>query len=155
LGGRSSRGKASSSSARTTRASAAWRSASIPTATRSFCTGDTSPMGRQEALERYRALPLPDTSMEAWRFTDLAGFDPDSFAQNGHVPGTVTRSGPERPMLDVDVSGLALVGEGGVEIERIPEGIRFEPLSESEDLLGSLVGADDKFTAHNAAAWKH
>jgi Fe-S cluster assembly protein SufD len=112
-------------------------------------------MTRAEAFERYRELPLPDTSMESWRFTDLAGFDPDAFTENGHVPVTGTRTGPERPMLDIDVSGLALVDEGGVEIARSPEGIRFETLSDAEDLLGSLVGADDKFTAHNAASWKH
>ena len=39
-----------------------------------------------EALERYQALPLPDTTEEHWRFTDLRGFDPDAF---GQVPGTV------------------------------------------------------------------
>jgi hypothetical protein len=32
-----------------------------------------------EALESYRALPLPDTTEEHWRFTDLKDFDPDSF----------------------------------------------------------------------------
>ena len=52
-------------------------------------------MNRAEALERYRSLPLPDTSMEAWRFTDLRGFDPDAFAQDGNVavpPGRCSRS---------------------------------------------------------------
>jgi Fe-S cluster assembly protein SufD len=112
-------------------------------------------MNRAEALARYRALPLPDTSMEAWRFTDLAGFDPDSFAQNGHVPGSDPRTRPERPMLDIDVAGLAVVDAGGVEIQKAPEGVRFGPLAEDEELLGTLVGADDKFSAHNAAAWKH
>ena len=34
-----------------------------------------------EALERYQELPLPDTTEEHWRFTDLRGFDPDSFGQ--------------------------------------------------------------------------
>ena len=41
---------------------------------------------RAEAAKRYKALPLPDTTQEAWRFTDLAGFDPDTFGQNGHGP---------------------------------------------------------------------
>ena len=36
-------------------------------------------MARTEALERYRELPLPDTTQEHWRFTDLKDFDPDSF----------------------------------------------------------------------------
>jgi Fe-S cluster assembly protein SufD len=108
------------------------------------------PLGtKAEALERYRELPLPDTTQEAWRFTDLRGFDPDSFGQNGHAPGTVPGT-----MLDIDVSGLARVGEGSIEIERAPDGVTFEPLSEHER-LGTLVGADDKFTAHNAASWQH
>ena len=34
-------------------------------------------------------------------------------------------------------------GEGGIEIERAPEGIRFGPLCEHE-LLGTLADADDK-----------
>ena len=31
-------------------------------------------------------------------------------------------------MLDIDVAGVASVGEGGIEIERAPDGITFEPL---------------------------
>jgi Fe-S cluster assembly protein SufD len=104
---------------------------------------------RTEALERYRELPLPDTTQEAWRFTDLSGFDPDAFAQNGHGPVSDTGT-----MLDIDVAGMAHVGEGGIEVVRAPDGVTFEPLGEHE-LLGSLVGADDKFTAHNAASWRH
>ncbi len=38
---------------------------------------------RPELLERYNALPLPTTKDEAWRFTDLKGFDPDSFSADG------------------------------------------------------------------------
>ena len=68
-------------------------------------------MDRAAAASRYAELPLPDTTQEHWRFTDLKGFDPDSFAQNGHVqvPGTET-------MLELDTSGLAAVTESGVEI---------------------------------------
>jgi Fe-S cluster assembly protein SufD len=57
-------------------------------------------------------------------------------------------------LLDIDVAGLANVTEAGIEIERAPDGIVFEPLTEHER-LGTLVGADDKFTAHNAAGWEH
>jgi len=90
-------------------------------------------MGRTELLERYRALPMPTTTDESWRFTDLAGFDPDAFAQNGQVPVSDTGT-----MLDIDVAGLATVG-AGIEIERAPEGIRFELLDESHPQLGQLV----------------
>jgi len=110
------------------------------------------PADRSQLLERYRGLPIPDTTQEAWRFTDLKGFDPDSFVQNGHHAGTVPIG--TVPLLDIDVAGLANVSEGGIEIEQAPEGITFEALAEHER-LGTLVGADDKFTAHNAASWQH
>ncbi|HLM33803.1 MAG TPA: hypothetical protein VK285_07005, partial [Gaiellaceae bacterium] len=104
---------------------------------------------RAEALERYRELPVPDTTEEHWRFTDLRGFDPDGFTANGAA--SVAR--PES-MLELDVAGAAYVGEAGIEIERTPDGITFEPLDQSHKRLGELVGwQDDKFAAHNAAAW--
>src|SRR5919201_818799 len=107
-------------------------------------------MSRAALFERYRALPLPTTSDEPWRFTDLAGFDPDAFSANG-ASGVAKLE----TMLDVDVAGLASVSEAGIEIERAPEGVRFAPLPEDQERLGSLVGADEKFAAHNAALWKH
>jgi Fe-S cluster assembly protein SufD len=107
-------------------------------------------VARTELLERYRALPMPTTSDESWRFTDLRGFDPDAFASNGHPGVAVTR-----PMLDLDVAGLATAGPDGIEIERAPEGIVFEALSEDHERLGRLIGADEKFAAHNAALWQH
>src|SRR5207342_3837737 len=106
-------------------------------------------MSRAELLDRYRTLPMPTTTDESWRFTDLKGFDPDAFGQNGHAPGPGPRS-----RLDIDVAGLATVGEG-VEIERAPDGILFELLDEAHPQLGELVGADEKFAAQNAAQWKH
>ncbi len=93
--------------------------------------------------------------MEAWRFTDLAGFDPDAFpVPNGHV-GAVPRTGPKQTMLDIDAAAVATVGEAGIEISAVPEGVTFEPLTDDAERLGTLVGAEDKFTAHNAALWKH
>jgi Fe-S cluster assembly protein SufD len=105
---------------------------------------------RADLIERYRALPLPTTSDESWRFTDLRGFDPDAFPADG--ASAVAR--PEG-MLDVEVAGVAYVGEGGLEIERAPDGIRFEPLDEGHPRLRELVGVDEKFAAHNAALWRH
>jgi Fe-S cluster assembly protein SufD len=110
-------------------------------------------MPRPQLLERYRALPLPSTTDEPWRFTDLKGFDPDSFVSNGHVGGQ-TPAEAAGSMLDLEVAALATVSEDGIEIERAPEGITFEPLRDHE-LLGTLVGADEKFAAHNAALWEH
>jgi Fe-S cluster assembly protein SufD len=109
-------------------------------------------MSRAEALERYRELPVPGTTEEHWRFTDLRGFDPEAFADGrGQAPAAAAES-----MLELDVAAFATVTETGIEISRAPEEMRFEPLDEAHERLGSLVGwQDDKFAAHNAAAWQH
>jgi Fe-S cluster assembly protein SufD len=106
---------------------------------------------RAELLERYRALPLPTTADEPWRFTDLKGFDPDSYVADGVVPSEA----PDTSMLDIDVAGVAVVSENAIEIERAPAGVTFEPLDENHERLGTLVGHDEKFAAHNAALWKN
>ena len=106
-------------------------------------------MERAEMLERYRALPLPTTADEHWRFTDLRGFDPDAWIVNGAAE---IASAPT--MLELDVAGAAHVGEAGLEILSAPEGVRFEALPEEHELLYSLVGWDEKFAAHNAALWR-
>src|SRR4029453_17784120 len=108
-------------------------------------------VARAEALERYRELPLPDTTQEHWRFTSLKGFDPDSF---GQVQGQ-TLDVAAGTMLELDVAGLATITGGGIEMERAPEGITSEPLTEDHGRLYSLVGWDEKFAAHNAAVWEH
>jgi Fe-S cluster assembly protein SufD len=108
-------------------------------------------VSRAEALETYRSLPLPDTTEEHWRFTDLRDFDPDSF---GHDRGLSPAVAPGT-MLDLDVAGVATITESGVEIERVPDGVTFAPLSEEHERLYSLVGWDEKFAAHNAALWEH
>ncbi len=105
---------------------------------------------RAELLERYRALPLPTTKDEHWRFTDLSGFDPDAWTVNGASEIAAPPS-----IVDVEASGVARVGEAGIEIERAPDGVRFELLPEDHELLYSLVGLDEKFAAHNAAMWEH
>jgi Fe-S cluster assembly protein SufD len=106
-------------------------------------------VSREQALERYRALPLPTTSDEHWRFTDLRGFDPEAFSVNG-----AQAAGTGASMLEIDAAAIAEATEGGVEIVRAPEGITFAPL-EDHERLGTLVEATDKLTAHNAALWKH
>jgi len=105
---------------------------------------------RDALLERYQALPLPTTQDEHWRFTDLAGFDPDSWSVDG-----ASDAAPVASILDLDVAGAAYVDESGIEIEDAPEGIRFALLNDDHELLYSLVGWNEKFAAHNAALWKH
>ncbi len=104
-------------------------------------------MSRADALAAYERLPIPDTSEEHWRFTNLEGFDPEAFA------GAATAE--IETMLDLDVAGFATVTADGIEIERAPEGVTFAPLPEDYERLYSLVGWDEKFAAHNAAMWKH
>jgi Fe-S cluster assembly protein SufD len=106
-------------------------------------------LAKAEAAARYAELPLPTTTEEAWRFTDLRGFDPDSFALD------VAPVGSTEGLLELDVAGIAVITESGVEIERAPEGIRFEPLAQDDPRLYSLVGWNEKFPAHNAAVWEH
>jgi Fe-S cluster assembly protein SufD len=105
-----------------------------------------------DALAAYRALPLPDTTEEHWRFTDLRGFDPDVFTAAG---GQTARPAAPKGMLDLDVAGLATISESGTTIERAPDGVTFVPLPEDHERLYSLVGWDEKFAAHNAAVWEH
>jgi Fe-S cluster assembly protein SufD len=106
---------------------------------------------RSAAATRFAELPLPSTNDEHWRFTDLRDFDPESFATDGAVDRRVVPEG----MLDVDVAAMAVVGEAGISIVKSPpEGVTFEAF-EDHERLGELVGADEKFAAHNAAAWEH
>ena len=107
-------------------------------------------MARSDALAAYEALPIPDTTEEHWRFTNLRDFDPAQF-------NSVTVTGHESvtTMLDLDVAGYATVSEHGIDISKAPDGVRFEPLPEDFQGLYSLVGWDEKFAAHNAAMWKH
>lgn len=104
---------------------------------------------REEARARYEKLALPTTSDEHWRFTNLKGFDPDAYSIDAAGSGARPES-----MLDIDTAGSAFVNESGIEIVGAPAGVTFEPLGEDE-LVGQLVAADDKFTSHNAAMWKH
>jgi Fe-S cluster assembly protein SufD len=103
------------------------------------------------AAARFAELPVPTTTEESWRFTDLAGFDPGAFAV---LEDSAPISGAPR-LVDLDVAGTALVSETGIEIESAPDGVRFEALTEDDPRLYSLVGWDEKFAAHNAALWRH
>ncbi len=104
-------------------------------------------MARAEALERYQELPIPSTTEEAWRFTDLRGFDPETFSATSGVAGEPVS------LVELDVAGEVIVGERGVHFTRVPEGVTVEPLGEDHPLLGTLVGWNEKFAAHNAAMW--
>jgi Fe-S cluster assembly protein SufD len=110
-------------------------------------------LANPSAAERYAELPLPDTTQEAWRFTDLRGFDPDAF---GAEPDAGTFQ-TDSILPELEVAGWAEVSETGARVHAVPsvEGVRFEPLAEGDPRLYSLVGWDEKFAAHNAALWQH
>ena len=107
---------------------------------------------RADLIERYDALPLPTTTDEHWRFTDLHGFDPASFAGEA-APGSTDQRGSM--LSGLDLAGIVHVNEVGISIEGVEQGIRVEKLDEHHELLGTLVRLDDKFAAHNAAMWQH
>ena len=107
-------------------------------------------LSRAVAAARYAELPKPTSKDEAWRFTDLAGFDPAAFSATGPA-APVTHD----PLLDIAVASVATVTEAGIEIGAAPDGVTFAPLPPDHELLGSLVGADEKFAAHNAAEWRN
>jgi len=90
---------------------------------------------RAAAREVYESLPVPTNREEAWRYTNLRGYDPD--------------------LLPVEPLALTLSGEA-------PDGVRFQSLAsavaESPDLLerhlGSVVADSEKFAAANQAGWQ-
>jgi Fe-S cluster assembly protein SufD len=110
-------------------------------------------MSRDAALARYQELPVPDTSQEAWRFTNLRGFDPNAYTAEPDEAMFQTES----MLPELEVAGWAEVSETGLRIHSVPaaEEVRFELLDENDPRLYSLVGWDQKFAAHNAAMWKH
>src|SRR5262245_62467944 len=114
---RSSRQGASRSARCGTPGSATAPASAIPLATGSSSTGGTRRMSRNDALAAYEALPLPDTTEEHWRFTDLRGFDPDAF--EGAASAEI------ETMLDLDVAGYATVTADGIEIEKARGGGTF------------------------------
>jgi Fe-S cluster assembly protein SufD len=90
---------------------------------------------RAAALERYEALPVPTNREEAWRYTNLRGFDPDAFPAE---PLRMTLS--DQPAVDgVVFERLAHAASGHAELV--------------ERYYGTVVEDGEKFSAGNAARW--
>jgi len=106
-------------------------------------------MSRADLLERYRALPFPNTKDEHWRFTDLKGFDPEAYASNG-----ARAEAPAESMLEIDAAVVITVSESGMQVDGSVDGVEVVPLGDHER-LGTLVGNEEKFAAHNAAMWEN
>jgi Fe-S cluster assembly protein SufD len=89
---------------------------------------------RQAARDTYAALPVPSNREEAWRYTNLRGFDPDAFT--------------------IEPLALTLAGDA-------PQGVTFTGLAGAveshgellERHLGSVVAGDEKFASANQANW--
>ena len=60
-------------------------------------------------------------------------------------------------LLELDVAASATITESGISVSDLgpAAGFRFEPLTDDNPLVGSLVQPDDKLRAHNAAVWQH
>ena len=90
---------------------------------------------REAARATYESLPVPTNREEAWRFTNLRGFDPDAF--DGRTRGcSRSRATP---------AGGVTFGSLARHIAERPELV--------EPHLGSVVAGDEKFAAGNAARW--
>ena len=108
-------------------------------------------MTRADAASSATAsLPLPDTTQEAWRFTDLSRLRPrrlrlerpcgDSPRRQSRADDARHRRGRRRPW-SARAASRSSARPTGSRSSRWP----------THERLGTLVGADDKFTAHNAA----
>ena len=114
---------------------------------------------RRKAQARYEQLPLPVEKDKGWEFTDLSGFDPESFRPI--VDGDLT-TGPSRPpvveiaehpsILAVDGSVQHTTGVGEATISTISQAARERP-ELVQPYLGRLVLDRDKFAAENSWGW--
>jgi Fe-S cluster assembly protein SufD len=90
---------------------------------------------RAAARELYGSLPVPTNRDEAWRYTNLRGFDPNAYEQQ---QTQLTLSDSELP------DGVVFGNLARLAAER-PELV--------ERHYGTVVSGDEKFAAGNAAAW--
>jgi Fe-S cluster assembly protein SufD len=90
---------------------------------------------REAARELYRSLPVPSNRDEAWRYTNLRGFDPDVHEVR---PAALTLSDAQLP------DGVVFGSLAMLAAER-PELV--------EPYYGTVVAGEEKFASGNAAAW--
>lgn len=124
---------------------------------------------RREAWAKYQELPYPKGREEYWRWTDVRSVQPDNFRFLSPEAGTDVTSLPKSAGAALELSGVEPAGqmvnadgdavsaelsdearEAGVILTDLDEAVR-----EHADLLrprlGSLVPADDPFTALSLA----
>jgi Fe-S cluster assembly protein SufD len=88
---------------------------------------------RAAAQATYDSLPVPSNREEAWRFTNLRGFDPDAYTRRAAA---------------VELDGSA----GGAVFTSLVRAVDAHP-DLLERYLGSVVSDGEKFAAANAARW--
>ena len=89
---------------------------------------------REAARAVYDSLPVPSNREEAWRFTNLRGFDPDGYPV-------------EQPQLDLEGDAPA-----PATFMHLSQAVAEQPAL-VEPYLGSVVSDGEKFAAANAAHW--
>ena len=115
---------------------------------------------RAAARATYESLPVPSNRQEAWRFTNLRGFDPESYevveAEDAGTEAEGLLAGAEVAGSVVQ-RGARVVAES-LEADGVVFGSLARILAESPELverhLGRVVSDDEKFAAGNAAAWR-
>ena len=80
--------------------------------------------GRREAArERYDALPVPTNREEAWRFTNLRGFDPDAYELQQ----------PELALNEAEAPEGVWFGSIARAVEEVPELVEHFPHPAGDD----------------------
>jgi Fe-S cluster assembly protein SufD len=128
------------------------------------------PSLREQAFERFEAMPLPSAETEEWRYTDLSDLLLDTFSLDGAEPeaGSLDDVAPaaQQALGEVgDRSGLAIqhnsslvlahldpaAGAAGVRFGSIDAALRDHPALVEGRLHGAVPFDRTKFTALHAA----
>lgn len=122
---------------------------------------------RRKAWQTYASLPMPTTSEEVWRRTDLRGLPADVFrlpAENAHLDLPPVPAGLLTPLVSDQHGGQVVLLPGGSRVELDPalveKGVVFTDLRTAEReqpelvrrLAGELVRAEEGRFAAMAAA---
>ena len=90
---------------------------------------------REAAQAVYESLPVPSNREEAWRFTNLRGFNPDGFPV-------------ESPALELEGDAPS-----PATFMRLSQAVAEQPAL-VEPYLGTVVSDGEKFASANAANWR-
>jgi len=109
---------------------------------------------REEAAARYRAMPLPTSALEEWRYSRIDSLDPDRYPAATTAPG---RPAPLRDLEDVlgalgplsarvDTCDGFLTGLSGA-----ADGVTVAPFADLGQAPPGVAGTPDRFVAANRA----